>query len=87
MLTEYKPNRSLRSLGSHQLEIPRVKAWQLEPEIRCAPTVVTFKSRLETHLFSCAFTEWALCHCSSVFVQHFICIQNCFNYSYLFWLF
>jgi len=24
MLTEYKPNRSLRSLGSHQLEIPRV---------------------------------------------------------------
>jgi len=24
MLTEYKPNRSLRSLGSHQLEMPRV---------------------------------------------------------------
>ena len=24
MLTEYKPNRSLRSLGSYQLEIPRV---------------------------------------------------------------
>jgi len=24
MLTEYKPNRSLRSLGSDQLEIPRV---------------------------------------------------------------
>jgi len=26
MLTEYKPNRSVRSLGSHQLEIPRVNA-------------------------------------------------------------
>ena len=72
MLTEYKPNRSLRSLGSRQLEIPRVhskqgesafsyyasRSWnQLPEEIRCAPTVVTFKSRLKTHLFSFAFTE------------------------------
>jgi len=72
MLTEYKPNRSLRSLGSFQLEIPRVnskhgesafcyyasRSWnQLPEEIGCAPTVVTFKSRLKTHLFSCAFTE------------------------------
>jgi len=70
MLTEYKPNRSLRSLGSHQLEIPRVhskhgestfryyasRSWnQLPEEIRCA--VVKFKSRIKTHLFSCAFTE------------------------------
>ena len=72
MLTEYKPNRSLRSLGSYQLEIPRVhskhgesafsyyasRSWnQLPEEIRCAPTVVTFKSRLKTHLFNYAFTE------------------------------
>ncbi|XDV16949.1 hypothetical protein PO909_016432 [Leuciscus waleckii] len=72
MLTEYKPNRSLRSLGSYQLEIPRVhskhgksafsyyasRSWnQLPEEIRCAPTVVTFKSRLKTLLFSYAFTE------------------------------
>jgi len=72
MLTEYKPNRSLRSLGSYQLEIPRVhskhgesafsyyasRSWnQLPEEIRCAPTVVTFKSRLKTLLFRCAFTE------------------------------
>jgi len=64
MLTEY--------IGSHQLEIPRVyskhgesafshyasHSWnQLPEEIRCAPTVVAFKSRLKTHLFSCAFTE------------------------------
>jgi len=56
MLTEYKPNRSLRSLGSDQLEIPRVHykhgefafsyyashSWnQLLEEIRCAPKVVT----------------------------------------------
>jgi len=27
--------------------------------------IITFKSRLKSHLFSCAFTEWALCHCSS----------------------
>ncbi|XDV11838.1 hypothetical protein PO909_000647 [Leuciscus waleckii] len=72
MLTEYKPNRSLRSLGSYQLEIPKVHSkhgesafsyyashsWnQLPEEIRCAPTVVTFKSRLKTLLFSYAFTE------------------------------
>uniref|UniRef100_A0A672PSU0 AIG1-type G domain-containing protein n=1 Tax=Sinocyclocheilus grahami TaxID=75366 RepID=A0A672PSU0_SINGR len=68
MLTEYKPNRALRSLGSSQLETPRVhtkqgecafsyyatRSWnQFPEEIRCAKTLVTFKS----HLFSCAFIE------------------------------
>ncbi len=87
MLTEYKPNRPLRSLGASQLEIPRVhtkqgesafswnlyilceyithfiRSWnQLPEEIRCAKTLATFKSRLKTHLFSCAFVEWALCY-------------------------
>ncbi len=72
MLTEYKPNRPLRSLGSSQLEIPRVhtkqgesafsyyaaRRWnQLPEEIRCAKTLATFKSSLKTHLFSCAFVE------------------------------
>ncbi len=65
MLTEYKPNRPLRSLGSSQLEIPRVhtkqgesafiyyaaRSWnQLPEEIRCAKTLATFKSRLKTHI-------------------------------------
>ncbi len=74
MLTEYKPNRPLRSLGSSQLEIPRVhtkqgesafsyyaaRSWnQLPEEIRCAKTLATFKPRLKTRLFSCAFVEWA----------------------------
>ncbi len=77
MLTEYKPNRPLRSLGSSQLEIPRVhtkqgesafsyyaaRSWnQLTEEIKCAKTLATFKSGLKTHLFSCAFVEWALCY-------------------------
>ncbi len=72
MLTEYKPNRPLRSLGSSQLEIPRVhtkqgesafsyyavRSWnQLPEEIKCTKTLATFKSRLKTHLFSCAFVE------------------------------
>ncbi len=72
MLAEYKPNRPLRSVGSSQLEIPRVhtkqgestfsyfatRSWnQLPEEIRCAKTLATFKSRLITHLFSCAFVE------------------------------
>ncbi len=77
MLIEYKPNRPLWSLGSSQLEIPRVHtkkgesafnyyaacSWnQLPEEIRCSKTLATFKSRLKTHLFSCAFVEWALCY-------------------------
>ncbi len=72
MLTEYKPNRPLRSVGSSQLEIPRVhtkqgesafsyyaaRSWnQLPEEIRCAKTLATFKSSLKTHLFSCAFVK------------------------------
>ncbi len=77
MLTEYKPNRPLRSLGSSQLEIPSVhtkqgesafsyyaaRSWnQLPEEIKCAKTLATFKSSLKTHLFSCAFVECALCY-------------------------
>ncbi len=56
MLTEYKPNRPLRLLGSSQLEIPRVhtkqesafsyfaaRSWnQLPEEIRRAKTLATF---------------------------------------------
>ncbi len=72
MLTEYKPNRPLRSLGLSQLETPRVhtkqgesafsyyaaRSWnQLPEEIRCAKTLATFKPRLKTHLFSCAKGE------------------------------
>ncbi len=68
MLTEYKP----RPVGLSQLEIPRVhtkqgesafsyfaaRSWnQLPEEIRCAKTLATFKFRLKTHLFSCAFVE------------------------------
>ncbi len=90
MLTEYKPNRPLRSLGSSQLEIPRVhtkqgesafsyyaaRSWnQLPEEIRCAKTLATFKSRLKTHLFSCAFVEWTLCYvptdCTVFYVESF----------------
>jgi len=80
MHTEYKLNRSLRSLGLNQPEIPRVhskhgesafsyyasRSWNRLPgEIRCTPTIVTFKSSLKTHLFRYAFTELAQCHCSS----------------------
>jgi len=68
MLTEYKPNRSLRSLGSHQLEIPRVHSKHGESAFSYyAGTsfqrrsgvllVVTFKSKLKTLNFSNAFTE------------------------------
>ncbi len=103
MLTEYKPNRPLRSVGSSQLEIPRVHtkqresafsyfsacSWnQLPEEIRCAKTLATFKSRLKTHLFSCAFVEWALCYIQTdwTFYNHFLflTVLNSFKMFYLF---
>jgi len=37
MLTEYKPNRSLRSLGSHHLEIQRVQSKHLSPLLAIIP--------------------------------------------------
>ncbi len=113
MLTGYKPNRPLRSVGSSQLEIPRVhtkqgesafsyfaaRSWnQLPEEIRCAKTLATFKSRLRTPLFSCAFVEWALCYvrtdCTmynfflSLTVQiklHFILNRFLYNVLYFFY--
>ncbi len=85
MLTEYKANRPLRSLESSQLEIPRVhtkqaesafsyfaaRSWnQLPEEIRCAKTLAKFKSGLKTHLFSCAFVEWALCYVQTDYTMY-----------------
>ncbi len=56
---------------------------QLPEEIRCAKTLSTFKSRLKTHLFSCAFTKWALCYvwtdCTVFYVQSFSNF-NCFKF-------
>ncbi len=72
MLTEYNPNRPLRSVESSQLEIPSVhtkqeefvfsyfatRSWnQLPEEIRCAKRLATIEYRLKTNLFSCAFVE------------------------------
>ncbi len=59
MLTEYKANRPLRSVGSSQLEIPRVHTKQGESAFK---TLAIFKPRLKTRLFSCAFVKWALCY-------------------------
>jgi len=56
---------------------------QLPEEIRCAPTVVTFKFRLKTHLFSCAFTEWVLCHSTSDWLH---CILFCILHFILNWI-
>ncbi len=84
MLTEYKPNRPLRSLGLSQLEIPRVhtkqgestfsyyaaRSWnQLPEEIKCAKTLATFKSSLKTYLF-------IFMHLADAFIQSDLqCIQ------------
>ncbi len=73
MLTEYKQTTQIIRIESViYILIPRVHtkqgesafsyyaahSWkQIPEEIKCAKTLVTFKSRLKTHLFSCAFVE------------------------------
>ncbi len=104
MLAEYKPNRPLRSLGSSQLEIPRVhtkqgspfsyyaaRSWnQLPEEIRCAKMLATFKARLKTHLFRCAFVEWALCYWTdcTYFTYNIFCFKLIKKkiYYFILWL-
>ncbi len=52
-----------RKQGESAFSYYAARSWnQLPEEIRCAKTLATFKSRLKTHLFSCAFVEWALCY-------------------------
>ena len=70
ILVEYKPSRALRSTDSGQIVEPRVQTkhgeaafscyaaqnWnKLPAELKSAPTVNIFKSRLKTLLFSCAY--------------------------------
>lgn len=70
MLVEYKPSRALRSTDSGQIVEPRVQTrhgeaafsyyaahnWnKLPAELKSAPTLSTFKSRLKTFLFRCAY--------------------------------
>ncbi len=93
MLTEYKPNRLLRSLGSNQLEIPRVhtkqgesafsyyatRSWnQLPEEIRCAKTLATFKFRLKCF---CLAVHLLNEHCATF---KLIALYFMYNNRYLF---
>ena len=70
LLPRYEPPRLLRSAGSGLLDVPRIKSkhgkaafghyapssWnKLPQDLRYAPTLLTFKSRLKTLLFSAAF--------------------------------
>lgn len=70
MLTEYIPDRSLRSSSEGLLIIPRINSkaahgafsyygptlWNSFPqELRSAATVSSFKSKLKTYLFAQAF--------------------------------
>ncbi len=86
MLTEYKPNRPLRSLGLSQLEIPRVHtkqgesafsyyaahSWnQLPEEIRCAKTA-TFKSRLSKLICLAVHLLNELCATSELTALYFM---------------
>ena len=72
LLSPYNPSRSLRSLNSRLLVIPRIskstkggrafshlapKLWNSLPDIvRGSDSLSQFKNRLKTHLFSQAFT-------------------------------
>ena len=70
ILVEYKPSRALRSTDSGQIVEPRVQTkhgeaafsryaaqnWnKLPAELKSAPTVDIFKSKLTTLLLSCAY--------------------------------
>lgn len=72
LLLHYEPSRTLRSSGSGLLTIPRINSkqgeaafcyyasrnWNLLPEnLRSAPTLPVFKSRLKTFLFTKAFNS------------------------------
>ena len=70
LLPHYVPSRPLRSSGTGLLAVPRIKtkygeaafchyatnSWNKLPEhIRSAPTLLTFKNRLKTFMFTSAF--------------------------------
>ena len=73
LLTPHAPCRSLRSANMQRLEVPPTRLrtygdrsfaaaaprlWNdLPMEVKCAPTVETFKSRLKTHLYVQAFEQ------------------------------
>ena len=72
LLLPYEPSRALRSSGSGLLIVPKVRSktygeasfqyygprlWNSLPEdLRAAPTVHIFKSKLKTYLFTLAFS-------------------------------
>ena len=69
----HEPNKPLRSLGTGQLAEPRIRTKKgefslyaatcrnkLPDDVRYAPDIVIFKSRLKTYLFSWAFVQ----HCT-----------------------
>ena len=74
LLNVYKQTRSLRSVNTNRLQVPKVKTksyghrrfdmasavlWNnLPSDIRMLETIDTFKSRLKTHLFKLAYSDF-----------------------------
>ena len=71
LLHSYTPGRCLRSADSYLLQVPRTKTkwgdrafskagpslWNdLPPRVRASPSLSSFKNRLKTLLFECAYT-------------------------------
>ena len=87
LLLNYEPSRTLRSSGTGQLSVPRVRTkhgeaafsyyapsiWNKLPEIcRSAATLTTFKSRLKTFLFAAAFNLTIhILNCTVTFMYFF----------------
>ena len=64
-------NTALRNLSRwHGVKVPRL--WnQLPPDIRDAPSIYAFKSRLKTHLYNLAFPPHYL---SDLSTTAFVCV-------------
>ncbi len=55
----YFPQSRLKFKGDRAFAVAAPRLWnQLPPDIKSAPSISVFKSRLKTHLYSMAFPEF-----------------------------
>ncbi len=55
----YVPRSRLKFKGDRAFAVAAPRLWnQLPPDIKSAPSISVFKSRLKTHLYSMAFPEF-----------------------------
>ena len=72
-----RPAHSKATLGDHSFSFASYSVWNSIPnDVRCAPSLSSFKSRLKTYLFRSVYKDWTV----SLVTVHMCIVWPCYGF-------